>query len=277
MRKLIRFNRPLNLARVENRAGFLSFEGGGGKEGETESTQEEKLKTLQEWHDSDVAGLRMTNTNLKAEKKEAADALKALQTRIGDLDIDAVQSMMAEIDADEELKLVKEGGFKGLQQVVEARTANLKKDLESRLESATTVLDEKDTTIAQKRETIAKLTIDASVRQLGMEMDPPMDPRALSDAIRAARETFSPDDDDQPVAKKADGTPIIGKDGKTPLGLKEWLGSKFESKDTLWWGANSGGGAQGGGEGGGRSTDMDGAKNMSTKQKLGVGLANQSE
>lgn len=73
---------------------------------------------------------------------------------------------------------------------------------------------------------------------------------AVDDAMNRGRAMFRLDDDGQAVQLGEDGHPVLGKDGKTPLGLAEWLdGMKVTAPH--WFPANASGSGGGSGERGG--------------------------
>lgn len=256
---------PLRGFRFENDDGA-----GGGGSPPPPDPEKEKLQALQSWLSEQTAGLKGNRDQILTEKKEVEQKLKDLQGQIEGLgDIDRVKELLQRFENDEELKLIEDGK---IDEVISRRTENLRKSLEAERDGARSALDEANSKLDAKTETISRLTIDAKIREIGLSMDPPMNPLGLADAIRAARDTFVLNDDDQPVAQQ-DGAPVIGKDGKTPLGIEEWLQTMFDSGKTLWWGVSSGGGANGGGDGG-ADTGSDGVdiEKLSPRDKLKAGL-----
>lgn len=237
-----------------------------------ELERQEALKALAKWGDELTAGLKGNRDTIKAEKADLQKKFDELTAKWGDLDPEKVTAVMTRLDNDEEMKLISEGK---LEDVVERRTESMRKDFSTRLEAATKKIDELNSSLGARSETLKRLTIDSKIREGGLAMETPIDVKAISDAIRAGRDIFSLDEEDNVIALREDGSPIIGKDGKTALGIDEWLATTFAEGKTLWWGASSGGGAMGGGEGGGKGPDADAVEKMSPRQKLGIGLADQ--
>jgi hypothetical protein len=241
-------------------------------------TPEEKeasdLAVLQKWADEQTQGLRTNRDTILAEKREAERKAQELADTWKGLDPAKVRTILAKFDGDEEMKLIAEGKF---DEVINRRTEHLRKGLEAERDAARGKIDELSGKLGQKTDRIKSLVIDSQVRELGLAMDPPVDARGMGDAIRAARDIFTLNDDDAPVAKRPDGSPIIGKDGKSPLSVVEWLQATFEGGKTLWWGSSSGGGSTGGAGGGNKKkTDAD-IEKLSPRQKLSLGLAMASE
>lgn len=246
---------------------FEKDEGGGGGDPAAEG-----LAALAKWHETETAGLRGNRDAILEEKRGVEKRLADLEATWKGFDPESVKAILAKFENDEEMKLIKEGKF---EQVIEMRTENMRKGLEAERDAARGKVTELEGLLSGKDETITVLKVDSQVRELGLAMDPPMDPRGLGDAIRAARAIFKLNEENLPVALREDGTPIIGKDGKTPLGIEEWLKSTFESGKTLWWGHSSGGGATGGGDGErGSKHDAEAIEKMSPRQKLQLGWEN---
>ncbi len=229
-----------------------------------------KLARLQAWHDEQTMGLRGNRDTILLEKREADRKLAELTAQWSGMDPERVKQLVAKFDNDEEMKLIEAGDF---EKVVERRTENMRTGLEAERDAARGKVTELEELLSGKDETITVLKVDSQVRELGLGMNPPMDPKGLGDAIRAARTIFRLSEENVPVALREDGTtPIIGKDGKTPLGIEEWLQATFESGKTLWWGSSSGGGAAGGGDGDGdKSRNAEDIEKMSPRQKLQAG------
>jgi len=79
---------------------------------------------------------------------------------------------------------------------------------------------------------------------------------AIDDALFRGRAMFTLDDNGQAVQLDSEGSPVIGKDGKTPFNPNEWLESMREQAPH-WFpagasGSGSGNGSKGGGQGSGK-------------------------
>lgn len=71
---------------------------------------------------------------------------------------------------------------------------------------------------------------------------------AIEDVVLRAQTTFKLGDDGSLFAGDEDGSPVYGKDGKTPLTVDEWLDGTRETAPH-WFPAQSGSGTRGGGSG----------------------------
>lgn len=115
------------------------------------------------------------------------------------------------------------------------RTEAMKADYEKRL-AETKALAEKN---ANQVKAFQGRVLDESLR--AAISDAGLHKFAVDDAVLVGRTIFGLSDDASPVAMGADGEPVLGKDGKTPLTPTEWLESMKEKKPH-WWPANASGG-----------------------------------
>jgi hypothetical protein len=154
----------------------------------------------------------------------------------------------------EEGRLIKEGK---LEEVVNLRVTNMKRDLEGQLATSNSAL-------SQANARLAVLMIDDAVRQAAVKIGAL--PTALDDVVLRARTVYSMDKG-QPIPKDDKGQVIYGKDGSTPMAIEDWLVGLKKTAQHLF------AGSQGSGAGGGRSasTGVDMSK-LSPAQKIAIGL-----
>lgn len=155
----------------------------------------------------------------------------------------------------EEGQLIKAGK---LEEVVNLRVTNMKKDLETQLNSSQTALQ-----VANSQLSI--LMIDNAVRQEAVKNGALT--TALDDVVLRARTVYSMDKG-QAVPKDDKGQVIYGKDGQTPMAMGDWIVNLKKSAPHLF--AGSQGGGAGGGRGGSTGVDM---SKLSPSQKISLGLA----
>lgn len=155
----------------------------------------------------------------------------------------------------EEGQLIKAGK---LEEAVNLRVTNMKKDLETQLNGAQTALQ-------QANSQLAVLMIDNAVRQEAVKNGAL--PTALDDVVLRARTVYSMEKG-QPVPKDDKGQIIYGKDGQTPMSMADWLVSLKKNAPHLF------AGSQGSGAGGGRGTPggTDTSK-LTPSQKIALGLS----
>lgn len=158
----------------------------------------------------------------------------------------------------EEGQLIKAGK---LEEVVNLRVTNMKKDLETKLQSS-------DAQLATANAQLSVLMIDNAVRQEAVKNGAL--PTALDDVVLRARTVYSMVDG-QPVPKDGKGQVIYGKDGQAPMAMVDWLVALKKTAPHLF--AGSQGSGAGGGRGGPGASDT---SKMTPSQKIALGLSNQA-
>lgn len=155
----------------------------------------------------------------------------------------------------EEGQLIKAGK---LEDAVNLRVTNMKKDLETRLNGT-------ESQLQQANAQLAVLMIDNAVRQEAVKNGAL--PTALDDLVLRARTVYTMEKG-QAVPKDGSGQVIYGKDGQTPMAMSDWIASLKKTAPHLF------AGSQGSGAGGGRSPSggTDTSK-MTPAQKIAFGLA----
>lgn len=197
-----------------------------------------------------TSGLKTNRDTILVEKKALEDALKAAKETFGDLDPKVVKNLVDRMKNDEETKLMAEGK---IDEVIARRTDALRRDHDAKLAAREAEFTKLDGTNKGLNDKIRNLVIDGMVRQAASELN--VVPTAMEDAIYRAKSVFSLDDNLSAVAKQTDGTPIYGKDAKTPMTAKEWL-EGMKEKAPHWFPGSSGVIASGGkgGQGAGQFT-----------------------
>ncbi|WP_312141203.1 hypothetical protein [Stutzerimonas nitrititolerans] len=195
-----------------------------------DETQAKALKEalggkVQQYLDTEVAGLKSKNQELLGANKTLKTDLDQFKGQFEGLDIGAVKSLLQKASQDEETRLLAEGK---LDEVISKRTERLRADLDKQLQA------EKDR--ADKAESFAKRFSDKvladSIR--GAALKAGALPEASEDIILRAKGTFTLNENGEAVAVDADGQVIYGKDGKTPLSPLEWAESLRETASHLW-------------------------------------------
>jgi hypothetical protein len=206
-----------------------------------------------------TAGLKAKNAALLREKKalaEQAGSLSALIDGLGGQEgLEKLKTLQATIDKDETLKRINEGKW---QEVLDEKTDAMRKSFETQR----TTLDTKLTELSQQ------LDAERSRRRTGVLHNTLLQhisqsegfiPDAAPDAMARAAQAFNGFDEesDQPVMLDAAGEPVLGKDGKLPITVGEWLESQKE-KARHWWGVSQSGGASGSRGSGSAGASLDG-------------------
>jgi len=192
---------------------------------------------------SATGGLSSKNSELLAEKKELSSKMAELEKQWSGFDSDQIKNLMDKINNDEETKLIAEGK---IDEVIDKRVQALKNDYESKLEAATSKIGELEIGLGEKDSKVKTLIVDGHVRQAASKLS--IVPSAIDDVIHRAKQKFALDDKDKPVARDSEGSLLIGKSGKDPLSVEEWLDSMKETAPH-WFPGSSGAGAGGGKDG----------------------------
>jgi len=190
-----------------------------------------------------TSGLSTKNAEILNEKKELATKLTEMEKQWAGFDQKQVAALMDKINNDEETKLIAEGK---IDEVLEKRVSALKDDYEKKLEALGTRNTELETGLGKSDSKVKTLIVDSNVRQAASALN--VVPTAIEDVIVRAKQTFQLDDNDKLIARDSDGALIIGKSGKDPLTVNEWLDGMKEAAPH-WFPGSSGAGAGGGKDG----------------------------
>lgn len=163
--------------------------------------------------------LQSERDNAKQLKRQLSEMQSKL-TEIDGVDLGAVKELLDRAHKDQEAKMIAEGR---IDEVLNKRTENLRRDFEKQLELEKERA-KKATDFAERfrervlADAIRKAAIDAGVHA-----------HAQEDVIYRASSMFKLDEDGNPVALDSDGSVIIGRDGESPLSPSEWLESIKEN------------------------------------------------
>lgn len=215
--------------------------------------------------DEQVAGLKANNSELIEEKRAAKKALDELKAQWGDLDPEAVKTVMLRLENDEDTRLIAEGK---VDEVIERRVGTMRKNLENQLAKAQDALTQRDESLAAKDGKIKVLLLERDLQAAAVKLG--VVPSALEDAVAAAARTFQMNDDMELEAREGDLL-LTGTDGKSSLTPAEWLEAQQEVRPH-WWPPSQGAGS-GGGDGrpgtGKKGVDLD---KVSPRNKLAMGM-----
>lgn len=243
-------------------------EGDGGDPPEINLEDPKVVAAIQAAVTEATAGLKTNKEEILTEKRALAQKLKDLEAKWGNLDPEAVKTLMARFENDEEAKLIADGK---VDEVIENRTQRVVEQSKADVLAAQTVAEERGTENTVLKARIKRLILDRAVQEAANEAG--ILPSAVTDATSRAHQLFQVGEDDTPVALDGD-TIVRGKDGKTALTVVEWL-TGMQKSASHWWAPSSGGGGQGSGDG--KSPDLDAeaqkaVEQMSPRDKLRVGL-----
>jgi len=190
-----------------------------------------------------TSGLKSKNEELLSEKKTAKQELDAVNEQLKGYDPKAVKSLLDKMSTDEDTKLIAEGK---IDEVISRRTEALTADYDSKLLAATDKNGELSQSLEEMNGRVKSLVVDRFVREAAAEHS--MVPSAVEDAISRAGHVFKLNEELQPEARDKNDTIVIGKDGKTPLSVQEWI-EGMKDNAPHWFPPQSGAGAHGGNQG----------------------------
>jgi len=189
-------------------------------------------------------------------RNSATSALKQLdefKQKYGDLDPEKAREALAKAEELEKKKLIDAGKVDELigQEVKKVAEKNQK------------VIEELNSKLQEREETLKKLLIDKEVTAIGAELN--VWPQALADLTTRVR-SQADIHDGKAVVIGEDGKPVYGANGELKT-LKELITEMKESAPHLFQ-PSGGGGSQGGQRRGGEN------RNLSAREKIAKGLEN---
>lgn len=182
----------------------------------------------------DNSGLKSALQKEREAAREAQRRLKEMQARYDGIDPEQTKELLSKINQSEEARLIAEGK---IDEVIKSRTERMKAEYEAKL-SETERQAQQAMERAKKRDL---QVLENQIRQAAAESG--VHKNAYEDVLLRARNVFSLSDNDEAVALGADGNPVYGKDGSTPLSPKEWLESLRDNAPHLFPAQASGSGA----------------------------------
>lgn len=191
-------------------------DGGNGEGGFTQADIDAAVKA---GIDNAVSGLKKTNAELKAEKKETLDSLKVYKD-LG-YDPDQIKEILTAHNDAQDKELMDEGK---IEELLSKRTDALRRDLETKNES---LLEANQSLEARNNELTAMLSelkIDGAIREAALKEEDVI-ASAMVDILSRGRGVFSLSDSGELEARDSDGDLKMGKDGKAPLTIEEWVSS----------------------------------------------------
>lgn len=192
----------------------------------------------------DNSGLRTALQKERDNVKREKEANRALEEKFGDLDPVKARELMKKFENDDEMKLIA-SGKEGIDKVIEMRTEKLRADHKKQLEDA----EKKTDGALEVAATFMDRVLDNHVRAAAGEAG--VHKQAIDDVLLRARRVFSLNDEGNAVQFEKDSEEeiVLGKDGKTPYSVGEWLDTMKESAPHWFPAQNRGGGAGGNNKG----------------------------
>ncbi|MFO6418423.1 hypothetical protein, partial [Acinetobacter baumannii] len=173
----------------------------------------------------DPKGLKSALQSERDAAKNAKLELQKLQKQFEGIDPEIVKKVFAQIDQDEEAKLIAEGK---VNEVIQKRTEKMREEHEKLLKAEKERADKAEA-YAQK---FKQSVIQSQIVQAAIELEAL--PEATPDIAFLAQSKFALDENGKAVAVDENGEVVIGKDGQTPMTPKEWVESLREQKPYYW-------------------------------------------
>jgi len=186
-----------------------------------------------------IDGLRSAlGSEREAAKKERirAEKAEALSKAFSELGMapETIKELKSKMEGDAEAQLLAAGK---INELLGLRTTKMREDFQKKLEAA-------DETVKKALDTASKWTgkvLENHIREAALVVG--VHKNAVQDALLRARGIFQLNEDGNAVAMR-DGSPVLGKDGKTPLSPSEWLDSMKEVAPHWFPAPGSGTGSQ---------------------------------
>lgn len=195
------------------------------------------------YQDPDPNGLKTAFEKQKAAAKQSKEELSNLKQTLRDLenkysgiDPEKVKSLLAKLENDDEAKLLAEGK---IDEVVKRRIEKQIDEYERKITTASQAAEQANSKATKFENRVLENNIRSAAIEAGLHK------HAIDDAIFRAKTLFALNDDGQAVQVDGSGEITLGKDGKTPYSVKDWL-EEMKEKAPHWYPAdNTGGGGQG--------------------------------
>jgi len=195
------------------------------------------------YKDPDPDGLKSALDRQKEAAKTAKDeaktlkaSLEAFEAKYKDIDPDKVKTLLSQIENDAEAKLLADGK---LEEVVLNRMEKQQAESQRQIDAAIAERDKEASKAAKFEQRVLENHIRAAGVAAGLHKG------GMDDALSRARTTFSLNANGDPVQLDGDGSPVLGKDGKKPFTIAEWLEERRVDAAHWFPAGNSGGGAGG--------------------------------
>lgn len=176
---------------------------------------------IQKAVDEQVKGLKTKNDELIQKNTGLKDELNGLKQKFDGIDFSAIKELLGKASMDEEAKLIAEGK---LDEVIAKRTEKMRQEHEKQLTSETSRADKAEVYANNFKESVVRAQVAQEFVALGGR------PEAAEDVANLALSQLKIDDNGKAVAFDDKGEVVIGKDGKTPFGAKDWAESLKENR-----------------------------------------------
>ena len=191
-----------------------------------------------------VDQFRKHNLELQKQLAEAQAALEAAKEAYGGTDPEAVKTILAKVNDQNEQELIRQGR---LDELVARRTQSMQGNYQKQLEAAAKKAAEAEKAAQATREKYAQTYLAEQTRRAIESKKLRVVPTALDDILRRGRETFKLADDLQSFEPASQD---YGPDGKPPT-IETWIDSLTQQAPHFFEGGGGAGTAPNTGKGGG--------------------------
>lgn len=220
---------------------------------------------LDEFREKNIAVMKEQET-----LKKSAATLEALLGKDGDGKVRATEDFVKEIDTlRQTAQQVADGKLKAsgdIEKELTTRTESMKATYEAKLNEAGKSLGETKAALAALDAKLKQTTVDNAISIASGDEKIGVNPHALSDVMRRAREVFKVTDTGTLEAME-NGVVLRGEDGVAPMTVTEWIKS-LRKTAPHYFKSSGGGGAAGGNGGADGGLSADALAKMSPMQKL---------
>lgn len=184
----------------------------------------------------DVTNLQKALKSEREMRETAQREAKRLEKQFEGLDVEELRGLAKQLEGSEEAKLFKEGK---LDQVVAKRMERREAEIAKIVKKAE---EEKAAAVARSKRQDQRIA-DGIARDAAIKAG--IHQHAVDDFVLAVRyEGWTLNDDDELVLLDKDGSPVLGKDGKTRLTIQETAESKRDTRPHWFPASASGSGAK---------------------------------
>lgn len=176
----------------------------------------------------DVTGLKRALDEVRADRTKLREEIKNVRSKYGDVDPDEAKRAISEMQQLHDKKLLDEGK---VEELIQKRVERMRLEHENQLKARdkrSLEIEEENKKLSSR---LSEVLIDTSLTSAATAAK--VRPTAIPDVINRGRQVWRLDGND-PKPMQSDGTVIIGKDGKSPLTMDEWLSSLQQTAPHLF-------------------------------------------
>jgi len=158
----------------------------------------------------------------KEERRQATEALRALQEKFGDLDPEKAREALSQINQLEEEKLRSEKKF---EELAERKFQGQIRQLQQQIQALTDAVKYEQGRVTAARDRFAQVAINDQLGKIALELG--VDPKKLKFLVQEARPLWRLNDQDQPQPMEQDEQgewrTVYGAQAGQPISMKEQL------------------------------------------------------